>query len=76
MAKGMNTIPAGSLLLRTIQLLKERECSLPEVQAGTGLPWYWLRKFGTGEIKDPSVNRVQKLFEFLNGKPLDLSSNS
>ena len=59
-----------SLMTETLRLLKERNQTLPEIQAATGISWYWLRKFAGHEYKDPSVNRVQKLYEYLAGRKL------
>lgn len=58
----------GSLMLGTIALLKDR--NLFEVYADTKIPFYWLRKFATGEFRNPSVNRVQYLYEFLSAKSI------
>ena len=58
----------GSLMLETQRLLKERD--LLAVYTATGISFYWLRKFASGEFKNPSVNRVQSLYEFLKGEPL------
>ena len=55
----------GSLMVKTIDLLKDRD--LFAVYAETKISPYWLRKFATGEFKNPSVNRVQFLFEHLSG---------
>lgn len=54
----------------TLRLLKERTNTLDCIHKETGLPFYWLRKFAYGEIKDPSVNRVEKLYEYLSGRRL------
>lgn len=62
--------PQGSLHAVTMHLLKQSEKSLIEIYAETGISFYWLRKFANGEIKDPSVNRVQELYEHLSGKEL------
>lgn len=59
-----------SLMLETHRLLKERKQTLAQIHTSTGLPFHWLTKFLGNEIKDPSVNRVQKLYEFLAGRPL------
>lgn len=62
---------AGSLMKETLRLLKERgDITLPAITNATGIPFYWLRKFSGGEIKDPGVNRVQCLWEFLAGRKL------
>lgn len=58
----------GSLMLETQRMLKERD--LLAVYTATGISFYWLRKFASGEFKNPSVNRVQSLYEFLKGEPL------
>ena len=58
----------GSLMLETQRMLKEQD--LLTVYSETGISFYWLRKFSSGEFKNPSVNRVQHLYEFLKGEPL------
>lgn len=58
----------GTLMTETQKLLKDQD--LLEVYANTGISFYWLRKFASGEFKNPSVNRVQCLYEFLKGQPL------
>jgi hypothetical protein len=62
----------GSLHNRTLDLLKQSEVPLPEIYKETHLPYYWLKKFSSGEIRDPSVNRVQRLYEYLAGKQLEV----
>ena len=37
-----------------------------EIFKATGLSPYWLSKVRTGVIQDPSVNRVQILFDHFN----------
>jgi hypothetical protein len=59
-----------SLMTETLRLLKSRSETLPQIQEATGIPFYWLRKFIGGEIHDPSVNRVQKLYEYLSKRKL------
>lgn len=67
-----------SLMEKTHRLLKESELSIPNVHAElrmsgiTSISYYWLRKFSSGQIKDPSVNKVQMLYEFLSGLPLNV----
>lgn len=62
----------GTLLEKTLMLMKrsQRQKTLPEISKDTGLPFYWLRKFASGDISDPSVNKVQILYEYLSGTPL------
>lgn len=58
----------SSLMLKTIDLLKGRD--LLEVYSETKISFYWLRKFVAGCYKNPSVNRVQYLYEHLSGTRL------
>lgn len=62
----MNYDQPGTLLTRTRDLLKGAD--LFEVHRETGLPFYWLRSLATTD--NPSVNRVQALYEHLNKKTL------
>lgn len=62
----------GTLYARTLELLKNSDKPLPLIYKETDLPFYWLRKLSQGEIKDPSVNRVQKLYEYLSGSTLEV----
>lgn len=58
----------GSLHQETIRLMKERSQTLIEISQATGIPFYWLRKIE--EFEDPSVNRIQRLYEYLSGRQL------
>jgi dynactin complex subunit len=60
----------GTLLTTTIELLKADPRTLRMVSQATAIPYYWLKKLSAGEINDPSVNRIQQLFEFLSKKRL------
>lgn len=66
------SIERGSLHEVTLKLLKGHRLTLPEVYKETNLPYYWLKKFSSGEINDPSVNRVQALYEYLSGRKLEV----
>ena len=59
----------GTLMARTLELLKERK--VLDVYEATRLPWYWLNQFKSGKVKNPSVNRVQFLFEYLSGEKIN-----
>lgn len=61
-----------SLHTRTWELLKSSDKTILEVHKESGLPFYWLRKFSLGLMKDPSVNKVQALYEFLSNEHLTL----
>jgi len=60
----------GSLMQKTITLIREDQRSLLELYSETGIPFYWLRKFVNNEFKNPSVNRVQYLYEFLSNSKI------
>lgn len=62
----------GSLQSKTRSLLQSCEKGYPHIYKETGLPQHWLRKFAAGEFRDPSVNRVQTLYEYLTGRSLDV----
>lgn len=59
-----------SLMKNTLNLLKKDNRSLLDIHKESKIPFYWLRKFKASEFSDPSVNRVQALYEFLTGKKL------
>lgn len=59
----------------TLKLLKERsiQITLEKICNDTGLNLSWLELFsGKTGIKDPSVNKIQTLYEYLSGKPIEL----
>lgn len=66
----LEVVVVGSLLEQTLMLMKHRKMTLPELAIASNLPFYWLRKFASNEIKDPSVNKVQTLYEYLSGKKI------
>ena len=37
-----------------------------------GVSYEWIRKFMTGQIKDPSVNRIEKLYTILYKRKHDI----
>lgn len=59
-----------SLMQETRRLLKESDKSLLEIHKESGISFYWLRRFSSGYVKDPSVNTIQELYEYLTGKAL------
>lgn len=56
----------------TLRLLDETDKSLPDIANAVGVSFYWLRKFKSGEISNPSVNRVERLYNYLSGKHFDV----
>lgn len=64
-----------SLLQHTRELLHKSELTIPEVYAqmyakGSDITVFWLRKFSSGEIPNPGIQRVEELYEFLTGEPV------
>lgn len=60
----------GSLLQRTVSLLQLSQKSAFELYRETGLHPHWITGVQSGKFKNPSVNRVQFLFEHLSGTKL------
>ena len=58
----------GSLMQQTSDLLRNQD--LLKVYEETRISFYWLRKFASGSFRNPSVNRVQYLYEHLSGTKL------
>jgi hypothetical protein len=72
MPKRKEETPTSSLHLTTLDLLKSSEETTFEIAVATGLGYSWLAAFRGNRMPDPSVRRVQKLYEHLIGKPLKL----
>lgn len=66
----------GSLMEKTRTLLRDSPMTIPDIHADlkvagiTCISYFWLRKFSGGQVDDPSVNKVQILYEFLSGSTL------
>ena len=60
----------NTLHTKTLKLLEESDLSSHEISDGSGLPYDWLIGVKYDRIKNPSVNRIQQLYEFLTGKQL------
>jgi hypothetical protein len=72
MERGVLIIRRETLMEATLRLLRESPLSIPEIHAGmkeqgSEVTFYWLRKFSSGNVKHPSVNRVEELYVFLCG---------
>jgi hypothetical protein len=63
----------GSLMASTLTLLKDDKRTSLDIHKETGLSFYWLKKFGNGCMENPSVNKVQHLWEFLSSKKLNVA---
>lgn len=61
---------ACTLLRKTRKLLNETQASYLDIYTKTGLTPNWLTGVATGNIRDPSVNRIQKLYEYLTASQL------
>lgn len=61
-----------SLRDKTLKMLKERDSSFTfrVIQKETGIKEDWLNKFAQGLIDDPSVNKIQTLYNYLSTFPL------
>lgn len=54
-----------TLLIKTRALLGATDLSYLDIYHATGLQPNWLSLLATARMRNPSVNRVQKLYEFL-----------
>jgi len=62
-----------ALLERTRELLRTTRHTYLDIAVATGLRPHWLSFLASGKITDPSVNKIQKLYEFLSNKKLRLA---
>lgn len=60
----------GTLLARTRALLQQSTTTYLGIYRATGLTPNWLSQLATDKLTDPSVNKVQALYEHLSGKTL------
>lgn len=67
----MNT-PNQTLLNETKRLLEERKGEWPDIGRDTGLGYQWISKVMQGRIKDPGVNKVEKIYRHLRQLPTPL----
>lgn len=56
----------NNLYEETIHLLEQAELTVEEIGRGVGMSGRWVRKVREGQIKDPGVNKIQRLYEFLS----------
>ncbi len=72
--RDLNFDSQQSLLEKTRELLAARLESQDEAIIAicyeTGFAYHWVRKLALGQFKNPSVNRVQFLYEYLSGTKL------
>lgn len=60
----------STLYEQTLELLINSDMTIQDIATQADLPYDWLVSIRYDRVKNPSVNRVQKLYEFLSGKPL------
>lgn len=63
-----------TLYEQTLKLLIASELTILDIAERADLPYDWLVSIRYDRVKNPSVNRIQKLYEFLTGKPLNVES--
>lgn len=71
----MHNEPENTRLRDTVlSLVQNRPVhqTLKQISADTGLQLGWLKLFAQNKISNPSCNRVEKLYEYMTGKPLEL----
>lgn len=50
----------------TLRLLQTTNLSVDEIGRKVGCSGRWIRKVRDGDIKDPGVNKIQRLHDFLS----------
>lgn len=65
------------LMARTMELLASTNKTTPEICMGAKVSPAWLNtiKYGMGKrgrIRSPAVDKVERLYEYLSGKKLDV----
>lgn len=58
------------LVEKTLEALKQSELSQEQIARETGLSYHWICAFAQGKIKNPTVQRLATLHEFLTGEVL------
>jgi hypothetical protein len=67
-------LPDSVLFYTTFRLLEDRPRHLTyeRLEEISGVPAAWIKAFGQGRMKDPSVIRVEKLYNALADEALEL----
>lgn len=63
-------VPVCNLLDVTKNLLKTTEKSTAEIVAATGASFAWIMGLKAGRVKNPGVNTVVAVYEYLSGNKL------
>ena len=61
-----------TLMEKTSELLNNTQIPIEKISSETTLTFYWLTRFRRNEFKDPGVNKVEILYEYLTGKNLSV----
>jgi hypothetical protein len=62
----------GKLMSKTRELLRNDSRSIAKISIDTGITFFWLQRVSADMMKNPSVNRVEYLYEQLSGQTLKL----
>lgn len=54
-----------TLYEKTLQLLEESDLPVKDIAAGASVGCRWLFDLKAGRFSDPSVNRIQRIHDFL-----------
>ena len=73
MLKHQDKTPIGSLHNVTLELLKSSDEDTFTIAVATKLTYSWICAFAVNRMRNPSVSKVQILYEYLTGKPLKLT---
>ena len=72
MPKRKDATETCSLHRLTLELLHTADETTFAVAVATGLTYSWIVAFSANKMRNPSANKVQRLYEYLTGKPLKL----
>ena len=62
----------GTLMKKVLELFIKDGRTPLQLQIDHGVPFYWVKALQAGTIKNPSVNRIEYLYNLLSKKPLSL----
>lgn len=64
---------AEATLLQAVRnMLNSTRKTHLDIYRETGLKPWWIQQVANGKCRNPSVNKIQSLYENLTGKPLQL----
>ena len=55
-----------NMLEDTYKLLAECDLTQKEIASGAGVNYWWFIKFAQRNLNNPTINRVQKVYDFLH----------